>query len=123
MSVCWTMASAMHIGPGDIMVIEPGHDAWTVGDEACVLLDTGVAAYAKPVCRRLSSSRGWVLARRHPEDLVLGVRYLGTGRVDGDLHVVALLRVRLAREAQGVGGLAVEVVAGAAGRVLAHEDL
>jgi hypothetical protein len=29
-------------------VIEPGHDAWTVGDEPCVLLDTGIAAYAKP---------------------------------------------------------------------------
>ena len=36
------------VGPGDVLVIEPGHDAWTVGDEACVLLDTGVAAYAKP---------------------------------------------------------------------------
>ncbi len=34
------------IGAGDVVVIEPGHDAWTVGDEACVLLDTGVAAYA-----------------------------------------------------------------------------
>jgi hypothetical protein len=38
----------MTVGPGDVVVIEPGHDAWTVGDEACVLLDTGVAAYAKP---------------------------------------------------------------------------
>jgi len=28
---------------------EPGHDAWTVGDEPCILLDTGLAAYAKPV--------------------------------------------------------------------------
>ena len=36
------------VGPGDVMVIEPGHDAWVVGDEACVLYDTGVAAYAKP---------------------------------------------------------------------------
>ena len=36
------------IGPGDVIVLEPGHDAWTVGDEPCVLLDTGVAAYAKP---------------------------------------------------------------------------
>ena len=30
------------------MDLEPGHDAWTVGDEACVMLDTGIAAYAKP---------------------------------------------------------------------------
>lgn len=36
------------IGAGDVVVIDPGHDAWTVGDEACVLYDTGVAAYAKP---------------------------------------------------------------------------
>ncbi|GAB3766588.1 hypothetical protein FB382_001815 [Nocardioides ginsengisegetis] len=35
------------IGPGDVVLIEPGHDAWVVGDEACVLYDTGVAAYAK----------------------------------------------------------------------------
>ena len=34
--------------PGDVVVIEPGHDAWTLGDEPCILLDTGVAAYAKP---------------------------------------------------------------------------
>ena len=36
------------VGPGDVMVAEPGHDAWTLGDEPCILLDTGVAAYAKP---------------------------------------------------------------------------
>jgi uncharacterized cupin superfamily protein len=36
----------LEIGPGDVVVIEPGHDAWTIGDEACVLLDTGVASYA-----------------------------------------------------------------------------
>jgi hypothetical protein len=36
------------LGAGDVVLIEPGHDAWVVGDEACVLYDTGVAAYAKP---------------------------------------------------------------------------
>ena len=36
------------IGAGDVFVIEPGHDAWTVGDEACILLDTAATAYAKP---------------------------------------------------------------------------
>jgi quercetin dioxygenase-like cupin family protein len=35
-------------GPGDVFVIEPGHDAWVVGDEACVGYDTGIAPYAKP---------------------------------------------------------------------------
>ncbi len=36
------------IGAGDVFLLEPGHDAWTVGEESCVLFDTGVAAYAKP---------------------------------------------------------------------------
>jgi len=36
------------IGPGDAFVISPGHDAWIVGDEACVALDfSGMADYAK----------------------------------------------------------------------------
>jgi hypothetical protein len=36
------------IGAGDVVVIEPDHDAWVIGDAACVMYDTGVAAYAKP---------------------------------------------------------------------------
>lgn len=37
------------IGPGDAVTIEPGHDAWVLGDEDCVMLDfTGVKDYAKP---------------------------------------------------------------------------
>jgi hypothetical protein len=36
-------------GPGDAVVISPGHDAWIVGDEPCVMLDwSGAASYAKP---------------------------------------------------------------------------
>lgn len=36
-------------GPGDAVVISPGHDAWVVGDEPCVMLDwSGSANYAKP---------------------------------------------------------------------------
>jgi mannose-6-phosphate isomerase-like protein (cupin superfamily) len=27
------------LGPGDAHVVGPGHDAWVVGDEACVVLD------------------------------------------------------------------------------------
>jgi quercetin dioxygenase-like cupin family protein len=34
--------------PGDVMVVGPGHDAWVVGNEACVLLDwQGALTYAK----------------------------------------------------------------------------
>ena len=48
MTVKFDDGSELDVGPGDVVRIEPGHDAWTVGDEACVLLDTGVAGYAKP---------------------------------------------------------------------------
>ena len=50
---CYVLSGRMHllmddgqeadIGPGDCAVIPPGHDAWTVGDEACVILDFGGA--------------------------------------------------------------------------------
>ncbi len=37
------------VGPGDVVQIDPGHDAWTVGDEACVMIDFGqIQNYAKP---------------------------------------------------------------------------
>ena len=38
----------MEFGPGDFMVAAPGHDAWIIGDEPCVVIDwQGVADYAK----------------------------------------------------------------------------
>ena len=30
---------AFEVGPGDVVVIQPGHDAWTVGDEPAVLVE------------------------------------------------------------------------------------
>jgi hypothetical protein len=37
------------VGPGDVTAIEPGHDAWVVGDEPCVVVDFGgYADYARP---------------------------------------------------------------------------
>jgi len=36
------------IGPGDIVDLSPGHDAWTVGKKPCVFIDIiGFAEYAK----------------------------------------------------------------------------
>jgi mannose-6-phosphate isomerase-like protein (cupin superfamily) len=37
------------VGPGDVFVCPPGHDAYTVGDEDCVVLDfsSDIAGYAK----------------------------------------------------------------------------
>ena len=32
----------MEYGPGDFAIMAPGHDAWTVGDEACVMVDFGL---------------------------------------------------------------------------------
>ena len=40
--------SEMEYGPDDALVIPPGHDAWIVGDEPCVILDfAGADEYAK----------------------------------------------------------------------------
>jgi hypothetical protein len=39
------------LGPGDAYVIEPGHDAWVIGDEAVVGLEfesTSAETYARP---------------------------------------------------------------------------
>ena len=37
------------LGPGDVALIEPGHDGWVIGDEPAVILDwAGAATYAKP---------------------------------------------------------------------------
>jgi len=36
------------VGPGNVVAIPPGHDAWVEGDEACVLVDFGeFGDYAK----------------------------------------------------------------------------
>lgn len=36
------------IGPNDVARIDPGHDAWVVGDEPCVAVDFGISpSYAK----------------------------------------------------------------------------
>ncbi|MFC9691331.1 cupin domain-containing protein [Kribbella sp. NPDC056951] len=48
MTVRFNDGQELDLGPGDVVDIDPGHDAWTVGDEACVILDTGIAGYAKP---------------------------------------------------------------------------
>jgi hypothetical protein len=37
------------IGPNSVARIDPGHDAWVVGDEACKAVDFGPSSsYAKP---------------------------------------------------------------------------
>lgn len=36
------------LGPGDAHVVAPGHDAWVIGDEQCVLVDIGPAPVPGP---------------------------------------------------------------------------
>jgi len=49
MTVKMDDGSQLDFGPGDAAHIPPGHDAWIVGNQACVALDwTGAASYAKP---------------------------------------------------------------------------
>jgi hypothetical protein len=54
----YTISGRMHVvmddgesadfGPGDVMEIAPGHDAWVLGDEPCVMVDwQGFTDYAK----------------------------------------------------------------------------
>ncbi len=40
--------SELEYGPGDAFYMPPGHDAWVVGKQRCVLIDvTGFGKYAK----------------------------------------------------------------------------
>lgn len=46
------------IAAGDFVIIPPGHDAWTVGDEVCTIFDYGGAAhYAEPRAGAAQESR------------------------------------------------------------------
>ena len=50
MKVVMNDGTEAEAGPGDVVHIAPGHDAWIVGNEACVMVDFGssVSQYAKP---------------------------------------------------------------------------
>ncbi|MCU1344769.1 MAG: cupin [Acidimicrobiia bacterium] len=48
MKVVMDDGEEMEYGPGDFAIMPPGHDAWIVGDEPCVVIDwQGFADYAK----------------------------------------------------------------------------
>jgi quercetin dioxygenase-like cupin family protein len=49
MAVVMDDGERVDYGPGDFAIMPPGHDAWIVGDEDCVVVDwQGFADYAKP---------------------------------------------------------------------------
>ncbi|MER6561211.1 cupin domain-containing protein [Streptomyces sp. NPDC001027] len=39
MRVAMDEGGESELGPGDVFVVPPGHDAWVVGDEQCVVYD------------------------------------------------------------------------------------
>jgi mannose-6-phosphate isomerase-like protein (cupin superfamily) len=48
MKIVMDDGSEVEVGPGDVFDLPPGHDAWTVGDEDCVMVDFGgLEGYAK----------------------------------------------------------------------------
>ena len=49
MTVQFDDGTQIAIAPGDVLDLHPGHDAWTDGEQPCVLLDTGLKGYAKPI--------------------------------------------------------------------------
>ena len=56
----------LELGPGDLAAIPAEHDAWTVGEEACVLYELPAPAPARPTATRRSgcrSGRGWLRPR------------------------------------------------------------
>ncbi|MFD0147194.1 MULTISPECIES: cupin domain-containing protein [unclassified Streptomyces] len=49
MKVVMNDGESAEIGPGDFMAVKPGHDAWVLGEEPCVVVDwAGFLNYAAP---------------------------------------------------------------------------
>jgi hypothetical protein len=49
MKVVMDDGTQLDYGPGDAMSLPPGHDAWIVGNDQCVVVDfVGFKDYAKP---------------------------------------------------------------------------
>ena len=49
MAIRMTDGTEREVGPGDAFYCPPGHDAWVLGDDACVVLEFSAADdYAKP---------------------------------------------------------------------------
>ncbi|MFF1414684.1 cupin domain-containing protein [Streptomyces sp. NPDC058289] len=49
MKIVMDSGDSIEAQPGDFIQIDPGHDAWVLGDEQCVVLDwQGYAEFARP---------------------------------------------------------------------------
>lgn len=48
MAVVTADGSKIELGPGSVFEVEPGHDAWVIGNEPCVALDVTFRPQASP---------------------------------------------------------------------------
>jgi len=88
-------------GPGDAMVVSPGHDAWVVGDETCVLIDiapAGSTLAGDPQARLATCHPCGIEFRAHRTDqideLVAAVQQHASGSHGHDVpreHILAEL--------------------------------
>lgn len=61
LAVLMDNGTRLDVGPGNVAYIPPGHDAWVVGQENCVLIDfTGAENYARAVGRTGTASGGLI---------------------------------------------------------------
>jgi predicted small metal-binding protein len=84
------------LGPGDAHVVSPGHDAWVVGDEPCVIVDF---AGSSPAGARVAACPCGVSFRIEGDDaldhLVAAVQEHARGSHDHDAtreHILAELK-------------------------------
>jgi len=66
MHVALDDGTAVDLSPGDIFDLPPGHDAWVIGDEVCVMVDVSPEAtrYAQPVPQSESVDEALALVER-----------------------------------------------------------
>jgi ketosteroid isomerase-like protein/uncharacterized RmlC-like cupin family protein len=103
------------VGPGDMFDLPAGHDAWVLGDEPCVAVDTSPDAtrYAK------GGTSGPVVEDRHIELVRRGYEAFNTGDIPG---LVTLFSTDVVQHVPGTGPLAgdykgIEAVLGYYGRL------
>jgi ketosteroid isomerase-like protein len=82
MGIVMDDGAQLEIGPGDLFDCAPGHDAWTIGDEACVVLDispeatryaTKAAAAAEPDTAIELVRRGYAAFNTGDVDTLMGL--------------------------------------------------
>lgn len=77
MHVSCSDGTEAEVGPGDLFDLAPGHDAWVVGDEPCVMVDVSADAirYAQPGSANVAEDPAIAVVKR-------GYAAFNTGDVD-----------------------------------------